>query len=145
MKIIKANLADLNSIYELNKQLHIPIRDFRWDKKYWIKQEIKYGSFYVVKNNIIHGAMCLQLNMENKKEAYIETLAIKKNKQKKGLGTKLVNFAIKKAKENKKNILTVGSLCESNAEDFYLKCGFTLEDELGDYYGHEFYGFYLKL
>jgi len=145
MRIVQASLEDLKSIYDINKQLHLPIKAYPWDKKYWIREEIKQGSFYVLRNRSVFGAMCLQLDIEDENEANIETIAIRSDKQKRGFGRQLVNFAIEKAKEQKKSILTVLSFCEHNAKDFYLKCGFQLEEGLGSYYQYPYYSFFMRL
>jgi len=141
MRIVKASSRNLKSIIDINKQLI----GAKWGKESWIKKEINNENFVLIRNHIIYGAMCLQLSMEDRNEAYIATLAIKKEEQNKGLGKQLINFAKERAKQEEKTILTVESFLEYNVKDFYLSCGFQLKPKLEKYRGYLFYSFFMKI
>lgn len=141
MKINTAELSNFDSIFSLNQQLTLPIKPYPWNKKYWIKQQIRNGSFYIVEERVVYSAMCLHHELEDSpEEAYIETISVRRDKQRKGVGRSLVEFAIQQARQTGKTKLTVESFCEFNVKDFYLKCGFQLEPEIGIY--QEKYPFY---
>ena len=63
----------------------------------------------------------------------------------KKLGKKLIDFAKEISLKNNIPLLTVGSFVEYKLENFYTKCGFTKEKELGSYNGHPYYKFFMNL
>jgi GNAT superfamily N-acetyltransferase len=86
------------------------------------------------------------INLEKDKEEYsISTIAIKEDMHGKNLGKKLIDFAKEKAIKENVNLLTVDSFVEYNLERFYTKCGFTKKDRLGNYKGHPYLRFFMKL
>mgnify|MGYP001593010270 CR=1 FL=1 len=91
--------------------------------------------------------LCVYLAMKGmpKNEAYIESLAVRSDKHYKGMGRKLVEFAKWKSRDKEKSILTVESFCVYDVKDFYIKCGFKLDPELGEYYKHKCYKFSMEL
>ncbi len=70
---------------------------------------------------------------------YIETLAKAKDIQSSGVGKRLVEFAKQFARENNFKILRTTSFYEYRVKDFYIKNGFRLLPEPGEYSGHKFY------
>jgi len=148
MKIVLAKLKDLADILAINKQL---IQDIPYNYTVdaeWLEESIVDREYHLIKNNgQILGALCLQMSVQGlkKAEAYIATLAIKKDEHHKGLGRMLVGHVKRKAKKAKKTLLTVDSFCAYDCKDFYLNCGFTLKPELGEYEGLPVYHFFQLL
>mgnify|MGYP001612067519 FL=1 len=72
---------------------------------------------------------------------YIETLAVAKDIQSRGVGSKMVEFAKRFAKENGFEILRTTSFYEFDprVKNFWIKNGFRLLPEPGEYGGHKFY------
>jgi len=80
-----------------------------------------------------------------KKEHHILTIAINKEVHGKSLGKKLIEFAKENAINTKAELLTVGSFIDYNLDTFYTKCGFKKRDKLGEYEGHKYFEFFMKL
>ncbi len=135
MKIQQATQADLKNIVSLNKLFHLNIPGFRWDTEPWISDEIEQGNFHILKHQkSAYGAVCLHLATE----AYIETIAVDKEKQGQGHGKKLIDFCAEEAMKHGKHKLVVESFCEYKLEDFYTKCGFELESIKGNLNDHPY-------
>lgn len=142
-KITKARKEDAEEIALLNKQFHLDIPNFYWDSEKWISSEIEKGNFYILlENTQILGAIDIE---KDKKEYSISTIAVKENMHDKNLGKKLIEFARKKAIKEKIYLLTVDSFVDYNLENFYTKCGFTKNNKLGNYKGHKYFKFFMKL
>ncbi len=142
-KIIKAKIDNVKDIVLLNKQFHLNIPNFYWDTKKWISSEIKKGNYYVlIKDSSILGAMDIE---KKKREYHISTIAVKKEMHGKNLGRRLIDFAKKIAIKGKVPLLTICSFVDYNLEGFYTKCGFTKRDKLGDYEGHPYFKFFMRL
>lgn len=143
MKVRKATLEDIKTITEIAQILHLDIPDFVWTTEDFIRKQIERGEYYVTEQNgTAVGAMSLR---ERSSMFYIETLAVAKDIQSKGVGPKLVDFAKHFAKENGFKILRTTSFYEYGVKDFYIKHGFYLLDEPGEYGGHKFYRLEYKL
>jgi len=71
----------------------------------------------------------------------IETLAIAKHYQRKGIGSKTIHFMEQVAKKNKLRKVCVGSMCTYHARKFYEKMGFKVTGKFnngdGDYWEFE--------
>ena len=153
--VIKATEKDAGAIALLNSQFRDafdrigqPMPFPKYYSEDWVLEEIAAGNQFVLQNGSgVLGALCLYQAMEGmpKNEAYIESLAISPDKQHKGMGRMLVEFAKRKSREEGKSILTVESFCIYEVQDFYIKCGFTLEPELGEYFGYKCYEFSMEL
>ncbi len=142
-KITKARKEDAEEIALLNKQFHLNIPDFRWDSEKWISSEIEKGNYYILlENTQILGAMNLE---KYKKEYVVSTIAIKEDQHGKNLGRKLIDFAKENAIKENIHLLTVDSFVDYNLEGFYTKCGFIKRKELGNYKGHPYFRFFMKL
>jgi N-acetylglutamate synthase-like GNAT family acetyltransferase len=121
-----ADIQDLGSIERINKQLRLDVPDFKWDQKEWISEEIKNSNFFVLRQDgLVCGAICL---IPKEKHLTIETIAVDKEKQRIGFGRKLIEFAFKNARKGNMTKVGVGSFIYYGAKDFYLKCGFRLEN-----------------
>ena len=148
MKIVKATLADLKSILEINQQLHLDIPDFRWDTELWAMEEIEQGNFYVAKDHkYAYGTLCLQMALEQFPEtvAYIDAMAVSEDRHGLGIGKQMVDFAINESKKADKKTLQVESFHEYSVKEFYIKRGFKLQPELGEFNGHPYYVFSMNI
>ncbi len=142
-KIIKAKMKDLQEIILLNKQFNLAIPNFYWDSEKWISSEIKKGNYYIlIDEDSTLGAINIK---KYKKEHHILTIAINKEVHGKSLGKKLIEFAKENAINTKAELLTVGSFIDYNLDTFYTKCGFKKRDKLGEYEGHKYFEFFMKL
>ena len=137
MDIRKANLGDAQKITEIAQVLYLDIPDFVWAAPEFIKRQIERGEYYVAEENGRPvGVMSLR---DRNGRLYIETLAVTEDIQSKGVGSELVEFAKQFAKENNFKILRTTSFYEYGVKDFYIKNGFRLLDEPGEYNGRKFY------
>lgn len=143
MNIRKAKLEDIPAIAEIAKVLHLDIPDFVWTSDDYIKKQVGRGEYYVgeEKGNAV-GVISLR---ERNGMLYIETLAVAKNIQSSGIGSKLVEFAKQFARENNFKIMRTTSFYEYGVKDFWKKQGFRILDEPGEYSGHKFYRLEFKL
>lgn len=142
-KIVKAKMNHLQEITLLNKQFHLDIPHFKWDSEKWISSEIKKRNYYIlIDNENVLGAMNIE---KSEKEYSISTIAIKKDMHGKNLGRKLIDFAKESAIKENVRLLTVDSFVDYNLEGFYTKCGFIKRKELGNYKGHSYFRFFMKL
>ena len=138
-----ANQEDGGAIKKIADLLYLDIPEFNWNKDDFIKGQIKKGEYYVAEENgKIIGITSLR---DRNSRLYIETLAVAKDIQSSGIGKKLVEFTKQFAKENNFKIMRTTSFYEYGVKDFWIKQGFKLLDEPGQYSGHEFYRLELKL
>lgn len=137
MEIRKANLEDAAAIKIIADLLYLDIPGFDWNKEDFIKGQIERGEYYVGEDNgKIAGIISLR---ERNGMMYIETLAVAKDVQSAGIGSKLVKFAKEFARKNNFKIMRTTSFYEYGVKDFYIKHGFRLLDEPGEYGGHKFH------
>lgn len=143
MNIKKAKLEDIAAIKSIANLLYLDISGFDWNKEDFIKSQIEKGEYYVAEENEkIIGITSLR---DRNGRLYIETLAVAKDIQSSGLGKKLVEFAKQFARDNNFKILRTTSFYEYEVKDFWIKQGFRLLDEPGEYGGHKFYRFQFRL
>jgi N-acetylglutamate synthase-like GNAT family acetyltransferase len=143
MNIRQANSGDIKAVKKIADLLYLEIPDFVWNTEEFIKGQIEKGEYYVTEDGLnVIGIVSLR---ERNNMLYIETLAVAKNIQAKGVGSKLVEFTKQFAKENDFKILRTTSFYEYNVKDFWLKHGFRLLEEPGEYSGHKFYRFEMSL
>ena len=150
MRVVAATSDHVEEIIEINHQfrtifsnkgLRIPFT--RYFRKDCVLKEIELGNQFVVREDSeVVGAMGLKML---DKEAYIESLAVKSDRHGRGIGKNLVDFAKRRARKERKPLLTVESFCVYGVKDFYLKCGFKIDSELGEYEGHKCYCFSMGL
>lgn len=141
MEIRQANLKDIGNIKEIADSLYLDIPNFVWNTEDFIKKQVEKGEYYVFEDptaggNRVLGIMSLR---DRNGMMYIETLAVAKDIQSRGIGSKLVGFAKEFALKKGFNILRTTSFYEYGVKDFWLKQGFLLLDEPGEYSGHKFY------
>lgn len=138
-----ATLIDLQEIKQIADLLYIDMPDFVWNTKEFIKEQIKKEEYYISEENEkIIGIISLR---ERNMMLYIETLAVAKNIQSSGIGKKLVEFARQFARENNFKVLRTTSFYEYGVKDFWIKQGFQLLAEPGEYKGYKFYRFEFDL
>lgn len=143
MNIRLADPEDLLAIKEIASLLYIELPGFVWNTEDFIKKQIERGEYYVAENDgKISGIISFR---ERNGIMYIETLAVAKDVQARGVGSGLVDFAKRFAKENGYKILRTASFYEYGVRDYWIKQGFRLLDEPGEYSGHKFYRFELNL
>ncbi len=143
MIIRLANYSDIKAIKKIADLLFVEMPDFIWNTEDFIKKQVEKGEYYVYEDeDRIIGIISLR---ERNGMLYIETLAVSKDIQSKGIGSKLVDFAKKFALENGFKIMRTTSFYEYGVKDFWIKHGFRLLDEAGEYGGHKFYRFQFDL
>ena len=143
MIVRQAVLKDKKDIVELTNLLHLEIPGFIWNDTAFIDQQIKKGEYFLVEyKGMVVGMMSLRVKT---RKMNIETLAVKKEFQSQGFGTQLLSFAKKAAKEKGFNILHAYSFPEYNMSHFYEKNGFTMLTNMGNYQGHPYHCFEIKL
>jgi GNAT superfamily N-acetyltransferase len=146
--IEKATLEDLMQIVSINQQFHDKDSAYnlggRWRENSWTSRETENGNFFVFKSDgNIKGAICL---IQEGKILTIETIAVHKSEQGKGIGRKMIDFAINHAKTNGSTQIKVGSFIFLGVQDFYLKCGFEFDKPATAGFGEdEYYRFIKKL
>lgn len=143
MKITKANKNDLGDIVTLNKLFHLDVPDFRWDTQKWVLEEIEQQNYFVLReNDNVVGAICIKFEGSI---AYIETIAIKTDKHRSGLGKKLIQFAKEYSISKEKKELKVESFEDYGLKDFYKRVGFRLEKGREYFHGKPYMVFSMKL
>ena len=83
--------------------------------------------------------------LEKEGQFHLETIAIEKNQQNKGLGKQFIEFAKTKAKENGFSSLLVDTYCEYNVDKFYEGCGFRKISTFAKYRGKPYHRFTAEL
>ena len=122
MGITQAQDEHVQDIVRLNNQIHVDTPLFQGSSLHWVKEQVKNGNYYVMQENKgVYGALCL---LERDGQFHLETIAIEKNRQGKGLGKQFMDFAKTKAKANGFVSLYVDTYCEYNVDHFYEGCGF---------------------
>jgi len=127
----KADIGDKDSIIEIINVLHLDVPGFVWGDRNFVEKQIRSGEYFLAQlGNEVAGVISFK---QRGNIMYIETLAIKEKFRSQGIGTRLVEFAKNFTKDNRLSILRVCSFCEYKAQDFYLKLGFSMLEEPGDY------------
>ena len=122
MEITNAKSENLEEIVELNKQFHLNIANFKWDTHEWINSEIMMGNYFILREaDKVLGAICLESKDDG---VHIETIAVKNELHRKGLGKKLISYAVDRAKKEGQRKLMVESFLDYGLEGFYTKSGF---------------------
>ncbi len=143
MTLRKAELKDKEEILETVNLLYLPIPSFVWNEDDFVQQQIERGEYFLQEENgTVVGVMSLR---PRKTKVNIETLVVKTPFQSKGYGSKFIEFACQYAKEKGFDVLHAYSFSEYNMVDFYLKTGFKMLDEQGNYHNHLYYCFEKKL
>lgn len=137
--ITPAELKDAEAIQAINAVLHLDIPHFRWDQLEFISEEINKGHYYVLKRDhaIVAAISLFDLN----DAIVIDTIAVAKTHQQRGLGRKLIEFAEAMAKQKYKSEVRVSSFIEYNNRGFYEQCGFKALPKTQIFHGYLYYDF----
>jgi GNAT superfamily N-acetyltransferase len=139
MNIVKAQGANVKDIVKLNSQIHVDTPLFQGSSPLWVKEQVKEGHYFMIKDNDgVCGAVCL---LEKDGQFHLETIAIEKDHQGRGLGKQFKEFAKTKAKENGFSSLFVDTYCEYNVDRFYEGCGFRKIPTFAKYRGKPYHRF----
>jgi len=137
--ILKAHDSNVDDILKLNTQIHVETPLFHGDSHEWVEDQVKNGNYFVMKrDDEIDGAICL---LEKDDKFHLETIAVGKEQQGKGIGLQFMDFAKNKAKENGFDKLYVDTYCEYNVDSFYEKCGFKKIPTYAVYKGKPYHRF----
>ena len=143
MDIVKADNADVKDIVKLNSQIHVDTPLFHGSSPLWVEEQVKEGHYFMIKDhNNVCGAVCL---LEKDGKFHLETIAIEKDQQRKGLGKQFIEFAKTKAKENGFSSLLVDTYCEYDVDKFYEGCGFRKIPTFAKYRGKPYHRFTAEL
>lgn len=143
MDIRQAKLEDIEKISEIVQVLQLDIPEFVWTSREYVKKQVEKGEyFFGCEDGVPVGALSLR---ERNGILYIETLAVAKDAQLRGIGSKLVDFAKEFAKKKGFKKMRTTSFYEYGVKDYWLKQDFRLLEEPEEYGGHEFYRFELDL
>lgn len=143
MGIRKANFEDAKVIAGIVQALFLDIPDFVWTAEDYIGKQVERGEYFIAEENgKAVGVVSLR---DRNRIMYIETLVVAKDAQSSGIGSKLVEFAKKFAEDKGFKILRATSFYEYGVKDFYIKNGFQLLDEPGEYSGHKFHRLEFKV
>jgi ribosomal protein S18 acetylase RimI-like enzyme len=122
MEITNATSQNLEDIVRLNKQFHLDIPNFKWDTPMWINEELQKGNYFILgEKEQVFGAICLESRDDG---VHIETIAVRSELHRKGLGKKMICYAIDRTKKEGQRKLIVESFLDYGLEGFYLKSGF---------------------
>ena len=143
MDIREAKIEDKKSILDIVSLLHIDMPGFVWDQDDFVTNQIQNKEYFVLEdNNNIVAIMSLS---KRKNKVSIDTLAVIKEYQNRGLGSKLIEFAKQFSLDNGYNTLHAYSFAEYNAVNFYLNKSFEYFNRMGEYNGHRYDCFKINL
>jgi N-acetylglutamate synthase-like GNAT family acetyltransferase len=143
MNLKKAELKDKKDILEIANLLYLDIPNFIWNTEEFVDRQIRNGEYFLAEiEGQIVGIISFR-RRENK--MYIETLAITNDRQSKGMGRQLIEFAKKFTKKKGIDVLRACSFYEYKTVDFYLKRGFSLLEKPGIYENHKYYRFEMRI
>jgi len=143
MRIVKAERSDIQDIIKLNTQIHVDTPLFQGSSPLWVEEQVKSGTYFVMRNNNqVYGAFCL---IEKEAKVQLETIAVEKNEQGKGIGKKFIDFAMAKAKEKGFSSLVVDTYCEYKVDSFYEHCGFRKTPTFAKYRGKPYHRFTINV
>ena len=143
MVLRQAELKDTKEILEIVSELYLNIPRFVWNEEGFVEKQIEKKEYFVIEDQgRLVGIMSLR---QRTNKVNIETLAVRKNFQSKGLGSKFIEFAKQFTKEKGFNTLHAYSFSEYYSADFYLKKGFKVLPYFGYYKNHKYDCFELKI
>ena len=143
MILKKAELKHKKEIIDIANLLYLNIPNFVWNSEDFVTRQIEKGEYFIIKEDgVVAGIMSLR---QRKNGMHIETLAVRKEFQSRGFGTKFIEFAKKITSEKGFDTLYAYSFSEYNIADFYVKKGFKALDYSGYYKNHKYDCFGLDL
>jgi GNAT superfamily N-acetyltransferase len=127
--IRKATPADLAAVQSAVSVLRIPDMPYcDWHTRREIRPAVAGGRYFIAEiDGKVAGAVSIDMH-RRRHEVEIETLAIKKSFQGKGLGRRLVSFAESFGKRRGATRATVGSFFAYGVKKFYLGLGYKVCD-----------------
>ena len=141
VKIEKATTKDFNEIYEIELMSY----EMPWPKEMFVMDYLFNGkSEYFVARWMKKVIGFIGLWDEGDK-LHIVNIAVHPDYRKKGVGKKLIEFAIKKAKKAHKNEIYL-EVRKTNkiAQALYSKLGFEIREELENYYNNNENGYLMR-
>lgn len=143
MLIRQAELKDRQEILNIVHGLYLDIPRFVWNTEDFVTKQIENKEYFVVEHEgVLAGVVSLR---RRSSKVSIETLAVRKDLQFKGFGTKLIEFAKQFTKEQGFTILHAYSFKEYGIGDFYIKKGFKVMGDVGYYQNHTYDCFEMEL
>lgn len=143
MRIERAEHVDIQNIIKLNTQIHVDTPLFQGSSPLWVDEQVKSGTYFVMRDkNHVCGALCL---VEKEGKFQLETIAVEKSEQGKGIGKKFIDFALARAKEKGFSSLVVDTYCEYKVDSFYEHCGFRKTPTFAKYRGKPYHRFTINL
>lgn len=132
LNLIPATLQDLDKIISLSKEAYLPYLEFlsrkprvlRMTKTDW-KNFITNKQVYIHKENDEIIAV-VTFKIRKKDEYDLSRLAVSPKHQNKGIGTAIIYWAEKKAKEQSKNMNLAAYGKNKRLCEFYKKKGYTI-------------------
>ena len=144
MNIRKANPNDKDNILEITNLLKLNVPNFVWNKDSYVERQLDKEEYFVGEDE--EGKVFGIISFRKRGEAmYIETLAIKQEKQANGYGAEFISFAKQYTKNQQLNMLRACAFFDYNNKEFYLSNGFNLLRNTGSYNGRKFYRFEMKV
>jgi GNAT superfamily N-acetyltransferase len=137
MEFCTAERNDLENILELYKQLNPSNENFSVEdaNKVWDSIENKNVKYFIAKDNGVIIASCSimiipNLTFNGKSIGYIENVITDENHRRKGIGRKIIETAIKYAKEeNCYKVVLQSGIKRTSAHKFYESIGFNGESK----------------
>ena len=127
MIIRKATLADLSEVLRLAQLVKLGFKGFYWHRYREVRYQICRRRYYVAMSgqrivgilNLFPGRHAMDINLISVDSCY----------QGRGIGAKLVEFALDLAQQKNKKTLAVSSFKVYRVKEFYLHLGFKLIGE----------------
>jgi len=142
--IRKATLEDINSIMQIVQETIVEMRSYnntQWDENYPLKSnfidDINKGELYVIdEDGALGGFACINKDEPEEYEdltwkldttaLVIHRMAVNSKFRRKGIGTKLINFADKLALEQNIQLLKTDTYSlNTKMQGLFEKCGYT--------------------
>ena len=143
LEIVKASEQDINAIFTLNQLLKVEASEFRGNTYDFVEQEVGNGNYFVVKDSgKVVAAACISPRDDG---VYLETIAISEAYQRKGIGSKLIEYAKKITKDYGFDKLLLDTYRQYSADAFYIKCGFKKIPTWAEYKGKPYHKFLIEL
>lgn len=143
MILRRAELKDKNEIREIVNELYINVPQFVWNEDDFVTKQIQNNEYIVIQEA---GRLAAVMSLRRRDDKInIETLVVRKEFQRKGFGSELIEFAKQFTKSSGFNKLHAYSFCEYRASDFYVKKGFNILPYAGYYKNRKYECFELLL
>lgn len=123
MRIEAAQPNDLEEICQVQEVLGP-----RHTDRLIVRKDMQEGDFYVIRDDKIYGVMWLEIqhNTGYTNTIYIKTTAVHKDMQRKGIGTKLLDYTIELAKQHGIKNIRCSTTSKYNSKPFIDASGFVL-------------------